>query len=166
MQLTLAYHPVNSIGFGERLSLDGTALTVSQDELRANVLEDPLIDAVDFAVRRQHRHFSHFVAWLKLTPVELTRGDRRHGVLQSRAHGWRQAGVAGAHPDPVGSATPLQDIEAVGAIALPDPDAGSKERQHQQRQYQGDRGTFQECSIASANCASVGSDYALAMRSA
>ncbi len=50
MQLTLAYHPVNSIGFGERLSLDGTALTVSQDELRAIVLEDPLIDAVDFAV--------------------------------------------------------------------------------------------------------------------
>ena len=50
MQLTLAYRPVNSIGFGERLSLDGTALTVSQDELRAIVLEDPLIDAVDFAV--------------------------------------------------------------------------------------------------------------------
>ncbi|MGZ8485406.1 MAG: glycine/sarcosine/betaine reductase component B subunit, partial [Candidatus Binatia bacterium] len=50
MQLTLAYHPVNSIGFGERLSLDGTALTVNQDELRAIVLEDPLIDAVDFAV--------------------------------------------------------------------------------------------------------------------
>jgi glycine reductase len=50
MQLTLAYHPVNSIGFGERLSLDGTALTVSQDELRAIVLEDALIEAVDFAV--------------------------------------------------------------------------------------------------------------------
>ncbi|MGZ8446133.1 MAG: glycine/sarcosine/betaine reductase component B subunit, partial [Candidatus Binatia bacterium] len=50
MQLTLAYHPVNSMGFGERLSLDGMALTVSQGELRAIVLEDPLIDAVDFAV--------------------------------------------------------------------------------------------------------------------
>ena len=50
MQLTLAYHPVNSIGFGERLSLAGTALTVSQDELRAIVLEEALIEAVDFVI--------------------------------------------------------------------------------------------------------------------
>ena len=50
MQLTLAYHPVNSIGFAERLSLAGTALTVSQDELRAIVLEDALIEAVDFVI--------------------------------------------------------------------------------------------------------------------
>jgi len=50
MQLTLAYHPVNSIGFGERLSLAGTALTVSQEELRAIVLEEALIEAVDFVI--------------------------------------------------------------------------------------------------------------------
>ena len=50
MQLTLAYHPVSSIRFGAKLTLDGTALTVSQDELRAIVLEDSLIEAVDFAL--------------------------------------------------------------------------------------------------------------------
>jgi len=48
MQLTLAYHPITSIRFGDKLTLDGTALTVSQDELRAIVLEDALIEAVDF----------------------------------------------------------------------------------------------------------------------
>ena len=50
MQLTLAYHPVTSIHFGSRLNLDGTALTVSQDEFRAIILEDPLIEAVDFEI--------------------------------------------------------------------------------------------------------------------
>jgi len=50
MQLILAYHPVNSISFADRLSLAGTALTVSQDELRAIVLEDALIEAVDFVI--------------------------------------------------------------------------------------------------------------------
>ena len=50
MRLTLAYHPVSSIHFGSRLNLDGAALTVSQDELRAIVLEDPLIEAVDFEI--------------------------------------------------------------------------------------------------------------------
>ncbi len=50
MQLTLAYHPVSSIRFGAKLTLDGTALTVSQDELRAIVLDDSLIEAVNFAL--------------------------------------------------------------------------------------------------------------------
>ena len=50
MRLTLAYHPVTSIHFGSRLNLDGAALTVGQDELRAIVLEDPLIEAVDFEI--------------------------------------------------------------------------------------------------------------------
>jgi len=50
MRLTLAYHPVTSIHFGSRLNLDGTALTVSQDEFRAIILEDPLIEAVDFEI--------------------------------------------------------------------------------------------------------------------
>ena len=50
MRLTLAYHPVTSIHFGSRLNLDGAALTVSQDELRAIVLDDPLIEAVDFEI--------------------------------------------------------------------------------------------------------------------
>src|SRR6185295_1314744 len=50
MQLTLAYHPINSIRFGDKLTLDGTALNVSQDELRAVVLEDALIESVDFAI--------------------------------------------------------------------------------------------------------------------
>jgi len=50
MQLTLAYHPVTSIRFGNRLNLDGTELMVSQDELRALVLEDALIQSVDFVI--------------------------------------------------------------------------------------------------------------------
>src|SRR5512132_442104 len=50
MQLTLAYHPVTSIHFGVKIHLDGTALTVGQDELRAIVLEDSLIGSVDFAI--------------------------------------------------------------------------------------------------------------------
>src|SRR5512139_639542 len=50
MQLTLAYHPVTSIRFGHGLHLDGTLLTVSQDELRTLVLEDALIQSVDFAI--------------------------------------------------------------------------------------------------------------------
>ena len=50
MQLTLAYHPVTSIRFGAKLALDGAALTVDQEELRALVLEDPLIEAVDFVI--------------------------------------------------------------------------------------------------------------------
>jgi glycine reductase len=50
MQLTLAYHPVTSIHFGVKIHLDGTALTVGQDELRAIVLEDSLIGSVDFEI--------------------------------------------------------------------------------------------------------------------
>jgi glycine reductase len=50
MQLTLAHHTVTSIRFGDSLNLNGTALTVSQDELRALVLEDAQIQSVDFTV--------------------------------------------------------------------------------------------------------------------
>jgi len=50
MQLTLAFHPIDSLRFGERLSLDGAALTIRQDELRAMVLEDALIESVDFTL--------------------------------------------------------------------------------------------------------------------
>jgi glycine reductase len=50
MQLTLAYHSVTTIRFGDKVHLDGTALTVGQDELRTMVLEDALIQSVEFAV--------------------------------------------------------------------------------------------------------------------
>lgn len=50
MQLTLAHHPITSIRIGDKVHLDGTALAVDQDELRAMVLEDALIQSVDFAV--------------------------------------------------------------------------------------------------------------------
>ncbi|HET7004715.1 MAG TPA: glycine/sarcosine/betaine reductase component B subunit, partial [Candidatus Binatia bacterium] len=50
MQLTLAYHPVTSIRLGAALILDGTVLTVNAEQLRAIVLEDPLIEAVDIEV--------------------------------------------------------------------------------------------------------------------
>ena len=50
MQLTLAFHPITTIGFGAQTCLAGTTLLVNQDELRRLVLEDAAIEAVDFAV--------------------------------------------------------------------------------------------------------------------
>ena len=50
MYLTLAYHSVKSIRFGDKLNLHGTVLTVSQEELRAIALEDALIEAVEFTI--------------------------------------------------------------------------------------------------------------------
>jgi len=52
MQLTLAVHPIADIQFGNRLSLDGSALTVDAEELRRLVLEDAAIDAVAFDIVR------------------------------------------------------------------------------------------------------------------
>ncbi len=50
MQLTLAYHPIDCIRFGDRLFLDGSELAVNEDELRAIVIEDPLLETVDFHI--------------------------------------------------------------------------------------------------------------------
>ncbi|HYJ14591.1 MAG TPA: glycine/sarcosine/betaine reductase component B subunit, partial [Candidatus Limnocylindria bacterium] len=52
MQLTLAVHPIADIQFGNRLSLEGSALTVDGEELRSLVLEDAAIDAVAFDIAR------------------------------------------------------------------------------------------------------------------
>src|SRR5678816_3760831 len=50
MPLTLFYYPITSIRFGAAVNLEGTTLTVNQDELRAIVLQDPLIESVEFAI--------------------------------------------------------------------------------------------------------------------
>ena len=52
MQLTLAVHPIADIQFGNRLSLEDSALTVDGEELRSLVLEDAAIDAVAFDIAR------------------------------------------------------------------------------------------------------------------
>jgi glycine reductase len=52
MQLTLAIHVINSIEFGARTALSGTALTVDRDELRRIVLEDATFESVDFEIAR------------------------------------------------------------------------------------------------------------------
>ncbi|HYA27425.1 MAG TPA: glycine/sarcosine/betaine reductase component B subunit [Acidobacteriota bacterium] len=50
MSLTLAFHPITAIRFGAQTLLEATTLVVSQDELRALVLEEAAIESVDFAI--------------------------------------------------------------------------------------------------------------------
>jgi glycine reductase len=52
MQLTLAQHPITDIRFGQAIHLDGSALEVSEAELRALVLQDDSLAAVEFAIAR------------------------------------------------------------------------------------------------------------------
>jgi Glycine/sarcosine/betaine reductase component B subunits len=49
-QLDLAIHAVDEICFGGNTRLDGAQLSVSQDELRRLVLDDPAIEQVDFVI--------------------------------------------------------------------------------------------------------------------
>lgn len=48
MRLTLAYHPITDIQYGEATRLEGTTLTFDQDALRAYLLDDQRIQHVDF----------------------------------------------------------------------------------------------------------------------
>ena len=52
MRLTLAYHPVSDVRFGDATQLDGTILRVDQEALRQHLLADRRLAGVDFhAVR-------------------------------------------------------------------------------------------------------------------
>jgi sarcosine reductase len=50
MQLKLAIHPVATIRFGSRTSLDGATLVVDVEELRRLLLEDPSFSRVEFEI--------------------------------------------------------------------------------------------------------------------
>src|SRR5918996_1092505 len=50
MQLTLEIHPITAIRFGQSTTLDGTSLAVDAEQLRALLLEDQPLTAVDLAV--------------------------------------------------------------------------------------------------------------------
>src|SRR5918994_3385638 len=50
MQLTLEIHPITAIRFGQSTTLDGTSLAVDAEQLRALLLEDSTLTAVDLAV--------------------------------------------------------------------------------------------------------------------
>ena len=50
MRLTLAIHPVNSVGFGDATRLDGTYLVIDRDELEQFILEDHRLQSVEFEI--------------------------------------------------------------------------------------------------------------------
>ncbi|HUC98601.1 MAG TPA: glycine/sarcosine/betaine reductase component B subunit [Candidatus Polarisedimenticolaceae bacterium] len=50
MELTLEIHPITAIRFGHSTSLDGTTLVIDADRLRALLLEDQTLTAVDLAI--------------------------------------------------------------------------------------------------------------------
>ena len=52
MRLTLAYHPVSELSFGDTTHLDGTRLLVDQEALRQHLLADRRLASVDFHVVR------------------------------------------------------------------------------------------------------------------
>lgn len=52
MRLTLALHPIEKICFGAGMHLDDSTLIVDVDESRKLVLQDPSIEAMDFAIAR------------------------------------------------------------------------------------------------------------------
>jgi glycine reductase complex component B subunit alpha and beta len=52
MRLTLAYHPVSELSFGDTTHLDGTRLLVDQEALRQDLLADRRLASVDFHVVR------------------------------------------------------------------------------------------------------------------
>jgi sarcosine reductase len=52
MRLTLAYHAVSDVRFGDRTQLDGTTLLVDQEALQRHLLEDHRLASVDLHVVR------------------------------------------------------------------------------------------------------------------
>src|SRR5918996_6518490 len=50
MELTLEIHPITAIRFGQSTTLDGTSLAVDAEQLRALLLKDQTLTAVDLAV--------------------------------------------------------------------------------------------------------------------
>jgi glycine reductase complex component B subunit alpha and beta len=52
MRLTLAYHPISEVRFGDTTQLDGTILMVNQEALRQHLLADRRLASVDFHVVR------------------------------------------------------------------------------------------------------------------
>jgi sarcosine reductase len=50
MELTLEIHPITAIRFGHSTNLDGTTLVIDADGLRALLLEDQTLTAVDLAI--------------------------------------------------------------------------------------------------------------------
>src|ERR687898_2852473 len=50
MELTLEIHPITAIRLGQSTTLDGTSLAVDAEQLRALLLEDSTLTAVDLAV--------------------------------------------------------------------------------------------------------------------
>lgn len=52
MQLTLAYHPITEVHFGDQTELAGRTLVIDPDELRGLVLKDEAIENVDFEIVR------------------------------------------------------------------------------------------------------------------
>jgi sarcosine reductase len=52
MRLTLAYHPVSEVRFGNTTQLDGTTLVVDQEALRQHLLEDRRLESVDLELVR------------------------------------------------------------------------------------------------------------------
>ena len=50
MQLTLEIHPITALLFGPSTKLDGTSLIVDAEQLRALLLEDQTLTAVDFEI--------------------------------------------------------------------------------------------------------------------
>jgi glycine reductase len=52
MQLTLAYHPVTEVRFGTQTCLHETTLVINPEELRQVILEDEVIESVNFEIVR------------------------------------------------------------------------------------------------------------------
>jgi glycine reductase len=52
MRLTLAYHPVSELRFGNTTQLEGGLLQIDQEALRQHLLADPRLASVDFHVVR------------------------------------------------------------------------------------------------------------------
>ena len=50
MELTLASHPITAIRFGHSTGLDGTSLDVDVEQLRALLLEDQTLTALDLEI--------------------------------------------------------------------------------------------------------------------
>ena len=50
MRLTLAIHPVSSVGFGDPTRLDGTHLVINQGELERLILEDRRLQSVEIEI--------------------------------------------------------------------------------------------------------------------
>jgi hypothetical protein len=46
MRLNLARHPITELSFGDETVLNGTGLSINEDELRAHLLEDVRLDTV------------------------------------------------------------------------------------------------------------------------